>query len=79
MVAIGVMVGGGVCMTTLDGVGVDKVRKFSLAIGDEILRGDDSSEDELARFMKQQGLTLMRAVRFGGLEVEELFDLVMVS
>ena len=66
-------------MTTFGGVGVESVRKFSLAIGDEIFRGDDSSDDEFAKFMKQHGLTLMRAVRFGGLEVEELFDLVMVK
>ena len=66
-------------MKAFDGVGVERVRKFSLAIGDEILRGDDSSDDELARFMKHQALRLMRAVRFGGLEAEELLDLVMVK
>ena len=47
MVATGVMVGGGVFMTTCEGVGVDKVRKFSLAIGEDMFSGDDSSEDEL--------------------------------
>ena len=33
MVATGVLVGGGVVMMICGGVGVDKVRKFSLSIG----------------------------------------------
>ena len=77
VVATGVMVGGGVFMTTCEGVGVDKVRKFSLAMGEEMISGDDSSEDELWMLMKQQGFTLIRAVRFSGLDVEELFDFVI--
>jgi len=75
----GDLVGGGVCITTFDGVGVESVRKFSLAMGDDILRGEFSSDEEFAKLIKQQGLTLMRAVLLGGLDVEELFDLVMVK
>jgi hypothetical protein len=77
--AMGVMVGCGVCITTCDGVGVESVRKFSLAMGDDILRGEFSSDEEFAKLIKHQGLTLMRAVLLGGLDVEELFDLVMVK
>ena len=34
VVAIGVIVGGGVWMTTFGGVGVERLRKFSLAMGE---------------------------------------------
>lgn len=62
-----------------DGVGVVRVKKFSSRIGDEMIRGDKSNNDEL-RLTKQQGFTLILAVLLGGLEgEEELLDFVILT
>ena len=65
-----------------DGVGVTRSRQFSSLIGDEMMSGVSSEDDELRLILvlKQQGLTLILAVllmgRDGG---DELFDFVMVE
>ena len=64
-----------------DGVGVVRLRKFSSLIGDEMMSGDSSEDDELRLILllKQQGFTLILVVllmgRDGG---DELFDFVMM-
>lgn len=58
------------------------MRKFSYLIGDEMIRDDSSEDDELKLIvvLKQQGLTLIRAVRRMGRDGgEELFDFVIVK
>ena len=82
--SIGVFVGGGVVVTFCDfgdGVGVTRLRKFSSLMGDDMISGDSSEDDEFKLMveLKQQGLTLILAVllmgRDGG---DELLDFVMV-
>ena len=64
-----------------DGVGVTRLRKFSSLMGDDMISGDSSEDDEfkLVVELKQQGLTLILAVllmgRDGG---DEFLDFVMV-
>ena len=58
------------------------MRKFSSLIGDEMMSGDSSEVDELKLIvvLKQQGLTLIRAVRLMGRNGgEELVDFVIVK
>ena len=57
--SMGVFVGGEVLMTLWglgDGVGLARLRKFSSLIGDEIMSGDSSEDDELKLIvvLKQQ-------------------------
>ena len=64
-----------------DGLGVTRLRKFSSLMGDVMMNGDLSEDDEFKLMveLKQQGLTLILAVllmgRDGG---DELLDFVMV-
>ena len=82
VVAIGVLVGGRVVTMIGDvggGVGVLRVNKFSSLMGDEMVIGEESDDDEF-RLTKKQGLTLILAVLLGGLvEGDELVDFVIVD
>ena len=55
-----------------------RVRKFSSLIGDEIVIGDESVEEE-ASFVKQHGFTLILAVLLRDFGGEEVFDLVIFT
>ena len=63
-----------------DGVGVTRLKKFSSLMGDDVINGDSSEDDEFKLMveLKQQGLTLILAVllmgRDGG---DELLNFVM--
>ena len=65
-----------------DGVGVTRLRTFSSLIGEEMISGD-SSEDEELRLMvvlQQNGFTLMRAVLLMGRDGGEVIvDFVIVK
>ena len=65
-----------------DGVGVGRFKKFSSLIGEEIMSGDSSEDEELRLIvvLKQHGLTLMRGVFLMGLDGGEVFvDFVIVK
>ena len=55
-----------------------RVRKFSSLIGDEIVIGDESVEEE-ASFVKQHSFTLILAVLLRDFGGEEVFDLVIFT
>ena len=55
-----------------------KVRKFSSLMGDEMVMGDESV-DEDANLVKQQGLTLILAVFLSDFDGEEEFDFVILT
>ena len=55
-----------------------RVRKFSSFMGDEIVMGDESV-DEDANLVKQQGLTLILAVFLSDFDGEEEFDFVILT
>ena len=55
-----------------------RVRKFSSLIGDEIVIGEDSV-DEDASLVKQHGFTLILAVFLRDFDGEEVFDLVIFT
>ena len=83
VVGVGVFVGRGVStfgMMWCGGVGVVRFKKFSSLMGDEIVIGDESDDDEEASFAKQQGLTLILAVllKFLGGD-EDVFDFVILE
>ena len=65
-----------------DGLGVARLRKFSSLIGEEMMSGD-SSEDEELRLMvvlQQNGFTLIRAVHLMGRDGGEVIvDFVIVK
>ena len=65
-----------------DGVGVARFKKFSSLMGEEMMSGD-SSEDEELRLMvvlQQNGFTLMRAVLLMGRDGGEVIvDFVIVK
>ena len=52
------------------GVGVVTVNKFSSRMEDEMVRDDESDDDEF-RLTKQQGFTLILVVLLDGLEGDE--------
>ena len=56
-----------------------RVRKFSSWMGDEIVIGEESVEEDVS-LVKQQGFTLILAVLLSGFDGgEEVFDLVISS
>ena len=82
VVGVGVFVGGGVSTfgrMWCGGVGVVRFKKFSSLMGDDIVIGEESDDDE-ASLAKQQGFTLILAVFLKDLGGDEdVFDFVIVG
>lgn len=65
-----------------DGVGVARLRKFSSLMGEEMISGDSSTDEELKLMveLQQNGLTLTLAVLLIGLDDgDEFVDFVIVK